>query len=203
VLGAEFDGVLGCDYFSAYRKYMGDCGVAVQFCLAHLIRDVKFLAEHPDPRNRRYGRRLVDAARDLFGVIHRREAMTPRAFANALEDAGNALAGLAIDRVPATAAARALAKRFELHGESYLRFVTTPGVEPTNNLAEQAIRFVVLDRVVTQGTRGTTGQRWSERIWTALATCAQQGRSAFEFLRATVGAYFAGTPGPSLLPNSS
>ena len=33
VLGREFDGVLGCDYFSAYRKYMGDCGVLVQFCL--------------------------------------------------------------------------------------------------------------------------------------------------------------------------
>src|SRR5439155_12134437 len=121
VLGAEFDGVLGCDYFSAYRKYMGDCGVAVQFCLAHLIRDLKFLAEHPDPRNRTYGRRLVEAARELFAVIHRREQMAPAAFANALEDAGNALAGLAIDRVPATDAARNLAKRFEQHGDSYLR----------------------------------------------------------------------------------
>ena len=203
VLGAEFDGVLGCDYFSAYRKSMGDCGVTVQFCLAHLIRDLKFLAEHPDPRNRTYGRRLLHAARELFAVIHRREQMTPTAFANALEDAGNALAGAAIDRVPATDAARNLAERFATHGDSYLRFVTTPGIEPTNNLAEQAIRFVVLDRVVTHGTRGTTGQRWSERIWTALATCAQQGRSAFDFLRATVAAYFDDRPGPSLLPNSS
>jgi transposase len=203
VLGAAFDGVLGCDYFSAYRKYMGDCGVAVQFCLAHLIRDLKFLAEHPDPRNRTYGRRLVAAARELFAVIHRRGQMTPAEFACELEDAGNALAGAAIDRVPATDAARNLAQRFETHGDSYLRFITTPGVEPTNNLAEQAIRFVVLDRVVTQGSRGETGQRWSERIWTMLATCAQNGRSAFEFLRATVEAYFDGTPGPSLLPNSS
>jgi len=39
------------------------------------------------------------------------------------------------------------------HGDAYFRFVTTPGVAPTNNLAEQAIRFVVLDRRVTQGTR--------------------------------------------------
>src|SRR5262249_40922010 len=65
VLGREFDGVLGCDYFSAYRKYMGECGVLVQFCLAHLIRDLKFLAEHPDPRNRRYGRTVLEAARRL------------------------------------------------------------------------------------------------------------------------------------------
>ena len=42
-----------------------------------------------------------------------------------------------------------------------------PGVEPTNNAAEQTIRFVVLDRAVTQGTRGCKGREWSERIWTA------------------------------------
>ena len=41
VLGEEFSGVLGADYFSAYRKYLGDFGILVQFCLAHLIRDVK------------------------------------------------------------------------------------------------------------------------------------------------------------------
>jgi transposase len=37
-LGREFDGVLGCDYFSAYRRYMRECGVLLQFCLAHLTR---------------------------------------------------------------------------------------------------------------------------------------------------------------------
>ncbi len=55
VLGKEFRGVLGCDYFSAYRKYMADGNVLVQFCLAHLLRDVRFLVEHPDARNRAYG----------------------------------------------------------------------------------------------------------------------------------------------------
>ena len=45
VLGTEFNGILGCDYFSAYHKYMRDFGVLLQFCLAHLIRDVEFLVE--------------------------------------------------------------------------------------------------------------------------------------------------------------
>jgi len=44
VLGTEFDGVLGCDYFSSYRSYMDRFDVTIQFCLAHLIRDVKFLS---------------------------------------------------------------------------------------------------------------------------------------------------------------
>ena len=49
VLGTGFNGVLGCDYFSAYRKYMRKFGVLVQFCMAHLIRDVKFLLTLPSP----------------------------------------------------------------------------------------------------------------------------------------------------------
>ena len=96
-------------------------------------------------------------------------------------------------------ARRNLAKRFETHGESYFRFVTTPGVEPTNNLAEQAIRFVVIDRLITQGTRSEAGNRWCERIWTVIATCARQGRSVFSYLEAAVGAWFEGTEAPSLL----
>ena len=130
VLGEEFNGVLGCDYFSAYRKYAKDCGVQVQFCLAHLIRDVKYLA-------------------------------TPTS-----------------------------------------RFITTPGVDPTNNVAEQAIRFIVIDRRVTQGTRGAVGRGWSERIWTVVATCAMQHRSVFDYLHRVLRAHFTGRPVPSLLPLS-
>lgn len=50
VLGAEFNGVLGCDFFSAYRRYMRECDIQVQFCLAHFIREVKYLTTLPDAR---------------------------------------------------------------------------------------------------------------------------------------------------------
>jgi transposase len=93
-----------------------------------------------------------------------------------------------------------LRDRLAKHGEGYFRFLTTPGLEPTNNLAEQAIRFVVLDRVLTQGTRSAKGNRWCERIWTVIATCAQQGRSVFEYLHKAVVAHFHGTAVPPLLP---
>ena len=182
MLGKEFRGVLGCDYFSAYRKYMGDFNVLVQFCLAHLLRDIRFLVEHPNPRNRAYGRRLLEATRHVFHVIHQRRKYSAAAFQVALEDAGDELSAQAVYRVPGTREAQNLAQRFEQHGESYLRFITTPGIEPTNNLAEQAIRFVVIDRHVTQGSRSEAGRRWLERIWSTMATCAEQGRSAFEFL---------------------
>jgi transposase len=203
VLGAEFDGVLGCDYFSAYRRYHREFGVVLQFCLAHLIRDVKFLTTLPDRRDQAYGERLIGGLRSLFGVIHRREHLSAAEYQRQLEGARTEVLRLGTKDVPATRASGNLAKRFEKHGANYFRFITTPGVEPTNNLAEQAIRFVVIDRLITQGTRGERGNRWCERIWTVMATCSQQGRSVFAYLEAAVSAWFQGGEAPSLLPQGS
>lgn len=199
MLGREFNGVLGCDYFSAYRKYMREFSVEVQFCLAHLIREVKFLIGLPHERTRVYGERLLDALRGLFRVIHRRERMTPAGFQRALDKVRTEVINAAT-WAPRCSPAQNLARRFRLHGEAYFRFITTPGIEPTNNLAEQAMRFVVIDRRITQGTRSERGQRWCERIWTAVATCTQQQRSVFEYLREALNAHFHNQPIPSLRP---
>jgi transposase len=201
VLGAEFDGVLGCDYFSAYRRYHREFGVVLQFCLAHLIRDVKYLTTLPDPRDRAYGEGLREALRGLFAVIHRRGDWTEREFQGRLEVARDEVLWRGTQEVPATRAGLNLAKRLESHGASYFRFITEPGIEPTNNLAEQAIRFVVIDRLITQGTRSERGDRWCERIWTVMATCHQQGRSVFAYLEAAVTAWFHGEEAPTLLPS--
>ena len=37
--------------------------------------------------------------------------------------------------------------------DATLQLISTPGVDPTNNLVEQALRFVTIDRHITQGTR--------------------------------------------------
>ena len=181
---------------------MRECDAVVQFCLAHLIRDVKFLTTLPDGRDRAYGERLREALRALFGVIHRRARLGPRTFRWQLEAARDEVLAQACLDVPPTPHSQNLAKRFAEHGAAYFEFVTTPGVEPTNNLAEQAIRFVVIDRHVTQGTHGEAGRRWCARIWTVIATCAQQGRSVFEYLHAAVQAHFHKAEAPSLLPNN-
>jgi len=203
-LGAEFEGVIGCDYFGAYRKYMRlNEHVLVQFCLAHLIRDVKFLVEHPNSKNRAYGDRVLAALRELFKIVHRRDKYRSEAdFRGALEDQGFEVWTQATYRTPKTSEAQNLAKRFDNHGREYLRFITTPDVEPTNNLAEQAIRFVVIDRKITQGTRSAAGRTWCERIWTTMATCTQHGRDVLAFLIQSVQSLFAGADPPSLLPES-
>lgn len=204
-LGQEFDGVLGCDYFSAYRKYMRlNENVVLQFCLAHFIRDVKFLAEHPDKQNQAHGKVLLGDLRRLFGVIHRRnEYASPATFQRALEAARNELVWNATIESPHTREATNLEQRFYKHTDDYFRFISDPQVEPTNNLAEQAIRFVAIHRRMTQGTRSANGRNWCARIWTVIQTCGQQGRSVFKFLCAAVTANFQSQPAPSLAPNTS
>lgn len=205
VLGEEFNGVLGCDYFSAYRKYMRlNENVALQFCLAHLIRDVKFLATHPDPQNRAYGEQLLSDLRRLFSVIHRREQYkTEEHFQDHLYKACSDLMWDVHEEMN-TRESKNIGKRFARHADSYFQFLTTPGIELTNNLAEQAIRFVAIHRRMTQGTQGEAGQRWCERIFTAITTCQQQDRSVFDFIYRAVKAYFQNAPPPSLLaPDTS
>lgn len=200
VLGEEFDGLLGCDYFSAYRKYMRlNDNVRLQFCLAHLIRDVKFLNTHPNKQNREYGDRLLEQLRKLFSTIHRRaDYVTLAGYRNAIGRVRNDLVYLATMEAPDTQEALNLSERFFQHMESYFRFITDPEIDATNNVAEQAFRFVAIQRRITQGTRGRAGQLWSERIWTVVATCEQQGRSAFEYLVSAVTAHFSHQEIPSL-----
>jgi len=199
VLTKEFEGALGCDYFSAYRKFMKDFDVLVQFCLAHLIRELKYLTTLPDEATAIYGESLLIAMREMFGIIHRRDPMSTRAFTEAMNEQRRTIISLATCDVPSSREARNLAKRFHDHGDAYFRFITTPGLDPTNNLAEQAIRFVVIDRHITQGTRSKKGRDWCERIWTVVATCAHQNRSAFNFLYEAVEAHFTNQPAPTLL----
>jgi transposase len=200
ILTETFAGVLGSDFFSAYHKYRGDCGVRVQFCWAHLIREIRFLAEHIDKSLRRWGEKLLGWVRQLFERWHRAESMTPAGFARSMDRIRQGFLR-AVRRPAARTEAQTLAKRFAgREAQSYFRFLTTPGVEPTNNLTEQAIRHLVIDRHITQGTRGVRGQRWCERVWTILATCRQQNRGVFAFFCDAITARFQHQPAPSLLP---
>lgn len=200
VLGKEFNGVLGCDYFSAYRKFMVDFDVRIQFCMAHLIRDVKYLVDFPDAAVKRYGTKILDALRELFHTIHARDSMNPDKFTARLQEMKAAVLKAGLGYVPLRSEAQNMAKRFRENGQAYFTFITTPLVDPTNNCAEQAIRFVVIYRKVSQGTRSENGRTVCERFFTVIATCARQSKSSFAFIKESIELHCAGLPTPSLLP---
>jgi transposase len=185
----KFQGIVGCDYHSAYRKFLHDLGAAMQFCWSHLIRDVKYLITLPDAMARRFGEKLLVKIKHLFRTWHRRDQMPSERWSREADRAKRGVLKVA-RRPPARRETQTIADRFRRHDAHYFRFLTTTGVEPTNNAMEPRFRFVVIDRKITQGTRGETGRRWCERIWTVLATCARQGRLAFDFLYDSIVAYF-------------
>jgi transposase len=197
-LGEVFAGVVGCDYAGEYRRFTAETDAVLQFCWAHLIRDVKYLTTLPDAVTRRFGEKLLAKIKVLFRLWHRRETTPPERWQR--ETAGVRQEILqTVRRAPPRTEALNLAQRFRDHGQYYFTFLDRSGVEPTNNGIEQQFRFLIVDRKVTQGTRGEAGRRWCERIWTALATCAQRGRSAFVYLARAMEAHFLGHAGPSLL----
>ena len=212
ILGQDFSGTLGADFWGAYQKYARLCSAQIQFCLAHLIREVKFLCDYPDPTVQRYGKALLAELKGLFQILHRRHELSATQCVLELREAEARIYDAALEpilqprRYPNGKVHRLidnLARRFSLHGEGYFRFIDNPEIQPTNNSAEQAERFVVMDRHMTQGTRSKRGREFCERLWTIMATCSLQKRSAYHWMHQAISAYFKGKPIPSLLLDSS
>ena len=61
-------------------------------------------------------------------------------------------------------------------------FVRVTGVEPTNNIAERAIRPAVLWRKGSFGTDSEQGSRFVERILTVVTTLRLQQRNVLDYV---------------------
>ena len=209
LIGTDYAGIVHCDYFSSNCSFAWNFDVKVQYCWAHLIRDIRFLEKHPNKKARRWAGELLDRARRLFKAWHRRDEMSHEGRHRSFVMHRDKFLHTVV-HPPDIPAARTLAERFALvecddgsrydMSRNYFRFLFEPGVEPTNNHTEQQMRHCVIDRRITQGTRSARGQRYHERMWSAIATCAKQRRGFFDFLHGSILADLAGKPGPSLLP---
>lgn len=69
-------------------------------------------------------------------------------------------------------------------------FLEVAGVEPTNNRTERALRYGVLWRKRSQGTRTDKGNRWVERILSLRQTARLNNRSTFDILEHAISCYF-------------
>jgi len=200
-LGDDFLGSISSDFFSAYLKYKKETETFFQFCWAHLIREIKFLATLDDTRA--YGKRLLKYVKEMFSDIHRQDEVTEVEFERLMCQHKRAIMKTVRRSVPDHKKSAVLAKRFAEHGESYFLFVEDSSIAPTNNFAEQGIRTLVLDRIVTQGVRSDAGNEWHERFWTTVATCRRLGMNVMSFLREAIFSVAHGLSPPSLLPTSA
>lgn len=199
MLGESFAGIINCDYYGAYRKYSRLYDIRMQYCLAHLIREIRFLADLGPKRLARWAGQLLEWLEKLFKTLHNAGNYTAKGYPRRMKTLKEGFLSR-MRRPPNHRKAQKLARRFKGPlAKHYFRFLSEPGVEPTNNATEREIRHTVIDRRVTQGTRGQAGMRWCERIWTTIATCKKRNQNVFEFIHKAISAYWNNQPYPKLL----
>jgi len=208
LIGTDYEGFIHFDYFSANCSFAWNFDMKAQYCWAHLIRDIRFLLKHPDKKTKAWAEQLLDRSRRLFSAWHHRDEMTDAGFRRSMITHRDRFLEI-VRKPPVSKEAANLTERFRIvelvdgrnydMSQDYFRFMFAPGVEPTNNHSEQQVRHCVIDRRITQGTRSDSGQRYHERMWTAIATCDKQRRSFFRFLQASIEAKINGDAAPTLL----
>lgn len=202
LLGDLSRAIFVTDRWSAYQHW----AVAQrQPCWAHPLRDFTAFTERGGA-SARLGRALLQDAQMMFArwhrvrdgtLTHRRFWLEMRPLRHRVEHRlrrGTALA----DRKTA-ATCRAL---LDLRPALWT-FIDLPGVEPTNNAAERALRPAVLWRRRSFGTHSAAGSRFAARLLTVAATLKQQRRNIVDYVTAACTASLHGTSAPSLLPTAS
>ena len=79
-------------------------------------------------------------------------------------------------------------------------FIHHPGVEPSNNAAEQALRGIVLKRKISGPTRSRRGDEFIANGFSAFESCRRQGRDFVEYMRSAMVAWIDNAAPPSLVP---
>ena len=83
--------------------------------------------------------------------------------------------------------------------EAMWTFVVREGVEPTNNLAERALRPAVIWRKTSLGTQSARGSRFAERLLSCVTTLRQQRRNVLQYLTLATEAALHGAPIPAFI----
>ncbi len=199
LLGEDYRGVVGSDRYAGYAWLDETCR---QICWAHLTRDLQALVDRGGAA-KEVGVPALAAVHDLFTVWHQfRAGLLDRAGLirqmQPVQDTLDTLldAGLACPDATAVTLCQALDHLWP----ALWTFVDVEGVEPTNNVAERAVRPAVLWRKGSYGTQSEGGARFVERVLTVTATCQQHGRSVLDYLTEVCTAAQHGLPIPSLLP---
>jgi transposase len=199
LLGADFVGIVGSDRWSAYSRFPAERRA---LCYAHLKRDFQSLVDRGG-KAEPIGRWGLAEIERLFVLWHRfRAGAFGRADLRRRLIPLQARLGRLLRRGQESSdhKAAALCRELRKWWPALWTFARVEGVEPTNNVAERALRPAVLWRKGSFGSDSEAGSRFAERLLTVVATCRQQGRGLMDFLVAAGEAAILWSAAPSLLP---
>jgi hypothetical protein len=178
VLTRRFTGVIVCDGWKPYAKFTK----RLQRCWAHLLRESKDLAEKIEEAVPLH-QALKKLYEELTGAL---ENDPPPEVRRGLWQMAREALKQWIMKEYASEKVRKLISKISNGFEYWFTFVIYPGVEPTNNRAERALREHVVLRKIMGTLRNSKGTSIHERIMTVLATWGQHGLNSLQMLRSSL-----------------
>ena len=176
VLTRRFKGIIVCDGWKPYARFTKN----LQRCWAHLLRESKDIAEKFEEAIP-----LHKALKELYDLLTKalENDPPPEVRMTLWELAREALRHW-ISKEYSIEKVRKFIGKINNGFEYWFTFIINPGVEPTNNRAERALRPHVVLRKILGTLRNDKGTSIHERIMTTLATWGQKGLNSLQMLTA-------------------
>lgn len=194
MMGGEFKGVLVTDFYAGYNDYAGEH----QRCWVHLLRDLHDLKKEHSENEKvlkwaEMVRTIYDRAKQrLYEWQHGPYGLSPpslpssrseshrHAFYNQLVRWTKRLGLLyAQSKEHKSHPCHALCKRLLRHIDELFQFVLVPGLASDNNLAERAVRPVVIMRKISGGSKSPTGSATRMTLASLFGTWQAKGLNPF------------------------
>ena len=174
VLTRKFKGIIVCDGWKPYTRFTK----RLQRCWAHLLRESKDLSEKFDEAVP-----LHEALKELYESLTKSLECDPppEVRINIWQSAREVLQHW-IDREYLEVKVQKFIGKICNGFDYWFTFILNPGVEPTNNRAERALRPHVVLRKILGTLRNSKGTAIHELIMTALATWGQRGLDCLQML---------------------
>jgi len=198
MIGEVFRGVVCSDRWSGYSW------LSVwrrQVCWAHLKRDFQKIAEMGGTA-KPIGEGLLIVLSDVFKKWHRvRDGTLKRSsFRTNLSPLRAQVRDLLRQgTLCEVAKAAGMCKQILKLETALWTFARVPGVEPTNNASERALRPAVIWRKTSFGTKSDAGREFVERMLTVVGSLRRQNRNVLHYLTEACQARLEGGAAPSLL----
>ena len=181
LLGEDFQGVLGSDFYAAYNIHQG----LHQRCWVHFLRDGHDLKEQyaDDPAvqawftavKARYDRALAYPGPDPSLPPAKQEAARRKQQHAFEQDLWQVCAPYAHTSSPL----HTLCERVERFLPELFVFIARPEVPSDNNLAERSVRPLVIARKIGGGSRSPNGSHTRMALFSCFGTWAAQGLNPF------------------------
>jgi transposase len=175
VLGEDFKGYVGCDGWGAYPAFTEK----IQRCWAHLLREAKDVS-----KNHREVRGLYKSFKGLFDFLTESLVGDPPIEERLrLVLVGKERLRLWLDRSYKSGEVLRFMGKVERGFEFWFTFVLVRGLEATNNVAERALRELVVQRKIMGTLRNEKGAVIYETMMSLIVTWDKQGLDTFEQMK--------------------